>query len=309
MRINVKIDKISLSTPKRTSDIYYNYKDLPGYKPTDHVDTSGTNYNSIIHDESDSNPNKYEKVIKFKHEKTGNSLIICHMRKKRFKRATPLYLIFYTNYYNKITYQDVIEISQFFHQMSIPLRISEVHIALDIISKNKIGLYDKIIMALKPGTKRQPNQNNKLRFDDSLYFGDLRSGNQLIVYDKATHLLVKKDIQLDEGVVRLELRMRMHKMNNFIRTIEELRDQDWSFIYPKYYSFHFRSSKLKKNIKAIGEDWRQPIWELRDIMLREHEVWPSNFYKHYLIDHPQLSVSIPKALSGYRWKDDVSYTD
>lgn len=299
MRIQLKIDKLTLSTPKRVSNVYYSYNDLPGYKLSKHINTSEPDANPLI-EVKDSNISKYEKVIQYKSTETKSSLIICHKKKKDYRNISPLYLIFYTDYHHKITYPVVSEITSFFKQLSIPLRISIIHLALDLIS-NKTGLYEKVITALKPGSKRKPNPNKKLQHKTSKYFGEITSSNQLIIYDKAIQLK-KKHIQVNEDICRIELRMRMNQMNNFIRTIDELANFDWSFVYPKYYSFHFRTKHLKQETKAMGQSWRQPIWNLRDIM--EDDIWPSNFYRDYLINHPQLSVSVPRALKHYRWGND-----
>jgi hypothetical protein len=300
MKTQLKIDKLTLSTPLKLSDINYPYKNLPGYKPFKHVDTK-----KLIEEAKDYIISKYEKVIKYKSTEAGSSLIICNIKKKQFRNISPIYMIFYTDYDHKISHPAVTEIERFFQQLNIPLRISIIHLAMDLISeiKSKPGLYEKVIMALKPGAKRKPNHNEKLQYETSKYFGETTSGNHLVVYDKGEELK-RKGIKVKEDICRIELRMRMNQMNNFIRTTDELANYDWSMVYPKYYSFHHRTKELKQKIKAIGKDWRLPIWELRDIMEKEYDVHPSNFYRDYLVDHPHLSVSIPRALSRYRWGKD-----
>ncbi len=300
MKTKLKIDKLSLSTPKRLSNVYYPYKNLPGYKSSKHV-KSEADTAELVKKTKDYNIVKYKKIIQYKHTETGSSLIVCHRRKKDFKNISPIYIIFYTDYFHKITYPAVIEIERFFKQLNIPLRVSIIHLALDLISKDKIGLYKKIILAVKPGSKREPTRV----CENGVYIGKYKSSNQLLIYDKGEELR-KEGINVKEDICRIELRMRMHQMNNFIQTIDDLAVYDWSSVYPKYYSFHFRTNELKKKIKPIGEDWRSPIWELRDIMEDEYDMNPSNFYRDCLIDHPQLSISIPKALKRYRWKNDVS---
>ena len=304
--IEVKIHKLALSTPMKASEVFYSYEDLPGFRYLSHIDINDATSNNSHREKSNSKEIKYENVNRFEHIDTGKFLSIYNVRKKRFKMISPLYMFFSSDFYHTVTCSDVHEIVKYFKQLNTSLRVSEIHLALDIISTTNGLLYDKIIMALKPGTKRRPNDNPKLQHETSKYFGELSSGNQLIVYDKGVQLYEEKKTKIKEDVCRLELRLRMHIMNNFIpsiHTIEELATYDWSFVYPKFYSFHHRCKELKQEIKAIGENWRQPIWELRDIMEEQYEVYPSNFYRDYLIDHPQLSVSVPKALANYRWTD------
>ncbi len=285
MKIKLKIDKLSLSTPKRISDFIYPYTDLPGYKPYKQIKSKDERSNIGL-ETKDTIIRKYENIIKYISIKNGSSLIVCHKRKKKYKNISPIYILLYTDYYTKITYSDVLEIEQFFKQFNVsPLRVSIVHLALDLITKHRIRLYNKIITTLKPGTKRKPS---RVYDNGGTYFGTLNSGNQLLVYDKTMQLLEEKGIEIDGDVCRIELRMRMHKMNNFIRTIDELAHYDWSHVYPIYYSFHFRTKELKQELKAVGESWKKPLWELRDIMKEEHEVWPSNFYRDYLIEEERV---------------------
>jgi len=139
---------------------------------------------------------------------------------------------------------------------------------------------------------------------DESICAQLKSANQLVVYDKTHQLKKEKGILIDEDVCRIELRMSMPQMLNFIMTINELAGYDWSFIYPKYFSLHSIHNDLIAELAVIKKDWNKPIWELRNIMEEEYDIWPSNFYKEYLMDHPILTYAIVNALSNYKWKND-----
>jgi hypothetical protein len=308
MKIEVKIHKLALSTPMKSQEVIYNYKDLPGFRYLQHIDTKGPVSNINNNEIADSKKNKYENVNRFEHVDTGKFLTIYNLR-KRHKIISPVYMFFSSEFYHNFTYYDVYGIEKYFKQMNIPLYVSEIHLALDIIKKTQNGLYHKIIMSLKPGSKRRPNNHPKLQHETCIYFGELSSGNYLVVYDKGEELRSKYGIAEERDICRIELRMKMHKMNNYMRsihTIDDLATYDWSFVYGRFYSFHHRCKELKQELRDIGEDWQQPIWDLRDIMLEKCEVYPSNFYRDYLIDHPVLSVKVRKALAEYRWCADYN---
>lgn len=292
MKVKVKLDKLSLSTPKKTLEMNHPLK-IADYKFDKIVKRQ-----EEIEDIRDFNVCKYEYIRKYKNPRS--TLIVCTQRKKGFNKISPMYLIFYTRYYSKITYSDVKKVEVFFKDLNVPLRVSIIHIALDIITE-RIEAYNNVIMSLKPGAKRKPSRIYESETEDGMYFGEFGSRNHLLVYDKTKQMSHVKGINIERYVCRIELRMRMHQMQNFIRTIDELADHDWSFIYDKFYSFHYRKDKLKKQIKAVGEEWRKPIWELRNIMEDEYGIYPSNFYRDYLIPHPKLSYMAKEALKNYKW--------
>ena len=292
MRVKVKLDKLALFTSHR-SDVLYPYQDVPNFRFRGY-------FNPAKNEEDDPTLTKYEKVVMFENMRNGNSLLICNQRKRKCHNASPLYLIFYTSYFHTISYQDVQTVEKFFEQhCSARLRLSQIHIALDIISTTEIDLYEKVIRAIKPGKKR--NTDLIKEYKTSLYFGSSKSSNYLHVYDKVRQMWSVYGLRIEGDVVRIELRLRIPQLNNFIQYIEDLAVCDWSFVYPKYYSFHQPTNTLKRRLRSIGLDWSRPIWELRDIMEEEFDVWPSNFYRDYLMDHPLFSDPVRDALAEYRW--------
>jgi hypothetical protein len=93
-------------------------------------------------------------------------------------------------------------------------------------------------------------------------------------------------------------------MNNFIQSIDDLAVQDWSFLYPKYFSFHSLTSDFKQKIDIAGESYRHPIWRLKNIAKEKLGIFPSNFYRDCLVDYPRLSDPVRAALATYRWCAD-----
>jgi hypothetical protein len=244
---------------------------------------------------------KYKSVIKFQHKETENPLIIYNQRKRKFRRASPLYVIFYPRPFQPITYPEVFEVVRFFwEECNVKLRLSVVHLAVDLTVKEKNNLYRKVIHALKPGGKRKPSD----RYPFSIHFGKPSSSNQLFIYDKGRQLLVEKGIEVPEDMVRIESRFHVPQMKNFPRTINGLAEMDWSFLYPNYFSFHDLTSDFMLEVNFAHESWRQPIWKLRNIAEEKLGVTSSNFYRSCLVDHRRLSDPVRRALAAFRWCAD-----
>jgi len=292
MRIKVKLDKLALFTSHR-SDVLYPYQDVPNFRFRGY-------FNPAKNEEDDATLTKYEKVVMFENMRNGNPLLICNQRKRKCHNASPLYLIFYTNYFHTISYQDVQAVEKFFEQhCSARLRLSQIHIALDIISATEIDLYEKVIRSIKPGKKHKTDLEKE--YQTSSYFGSSKSSNYLHVYDKVQQMWDVYGLRIEGDVARIELRLKIPQLKNFIQYTEDLAVWDWSYVYPKYYSFHQLTNTLKRRLRLHDLDWSRPIWELRDIMEEEFDVWPSNFYRDYLMDHPLFSDPVRNALSDYRW--------
>lgn len=290
MKARVKIDKLALSAGGK-GQIYYPYQDgLPNY----HYDGF---FKPDLDKVEDKTVFKYENIVKFKHAENGNRLIVCNKRIKDAPNASPLYLIFYTEYDHLISYRDVYPVELYFKNSKHSLRISQIHLATDIITYQRTGLYASLIRAIKPGFKRLPSEI----YDTSMYFGKANSSNALVVYDKLVELAKEKGKHLPGDVCRVETRLKPPKLFNFVQTIDDLAVQDWSFVYPKYFSLHQLKPKLEKGIATIGIECKKPIWDLRDTMEEKFGITPSNFYRDYLMDHPLFSNPVREALSEYRW--------
>jgi hypothetical protein len=292
MKVQVKLDKLALFTSHR-SEVLYPYWDIPNFKFRGYFDPAKN-------EEDDQTLTKYEKVVMYENMRNGNSLLICNQRKKKCYNASPLYLIFYTSYFHTISYQGVKAVEKFFEQYcSTRLRLSQIHLALDIISATEIDHYEEVIRSIKPGKK--PKADLEKEYKTGIYFGSSKSSNYLHVYDKAQQMWDVYGLRIEGDVVRIELRLRIPQLNNFIQYTGDLAVCDWSFVYPKYYSFHQPTNRLKRKLKLHGIDWSRPIWELRDIMEERFGITPSNFYRDYLMDHPSFSDLVRDALSNYRW--------
>jgi hypothetical protein len=302
MKVTISIDKLALSLPpNRGLEVFYPIKKIPNFRFANYVVKKDEVFEGLEEDKEDDKAIKYRKVIKFQHRETGNPLIIYNHRKKKFRRASPLYVIFYPRPFQPITYPEVFAVERFFwEECGVKLQLSVVHLAVDLIVEEKDKLYRKVTRTLKPGGKRKPSD----RYPFSIYFGEPSSSNQLFIYDKGRQLLKVKGIKVLGDMVRIESRFHVPQMKNFPRTIDGLTEMDWSFIYPNYFSFHDLTSKFMLNVNFAHESWRQPIWTLRNIAEEKLGIPSSNFYRSCLVDHPRLSDPVRAALVTYRWCAD-----
>jgi len=306
MKVAVSIDKLALSTRSRFN-ICYPYKEIPNFKFSNYVVKNGKpGQNYKKEKKKDRNIIKYLTVMKFKHVETGNILIISNQRKGKYWAASPVYLIFYPGVSHPITYADVISVQQFFlRECGIKLQVSVVHLAVDLVwKKRRESRYKQILRHLKPGSKKPYQPPNKKPYKSGNYFGTPYSSNQLLTYDKARQLRKVKGIEVTGDIFRIEHRLNIPQMNNFIQSSDDLAVRDWSFIYPNYFSLHDLASDFMLKVNFAGESWRQPIWELKNIALEKLDIFPSNFYRDCLVDHSRLSDPVRRALATYRWCAD-----
>lgn len=303
MKVAMSIDKLALSTKSRF-DIFYPYKKIPNFKFANYVAKNGeTGKDFKKEKEKDKNIIKYLTVMKFKHVETGNVLIISNQRKSIFWAASPVYLIFYPSYFHSITYPDVLAVEQFFQrECGIKLRVSVVHPAVDLVwKKQQENRYKKILRHLKPGSKKPYHPPNRKPYRSGNYFGAPYSSNQLLTYDKGRQLRKVKGINVTGDIFRIEPRLNVPKMGNFIQSIDDLAVLDWSFLYPRYFSFHSLTPDFMLKVSFAGESYRQPLWDLRNFAKGKLGIFPSNFYRDCLIDHPRLSDPVREVLATFRW--------
>ena len=306
MKVEISIDKLALSTRSRF-DIRYPYKKIPKFKFTNYVVKNGKP-GKDFDKEKKKNRNiiKYLTIMKFKHVETGNVLIIFNQRKSKYWAASPIYLIFYPSVSHPITYPDVFCVEQFFQrECGIKLQVSVVHPAVDLVWKTRRkNRYQQTLRFLKPGSKK-PYQPPRMKpFKTGNYFGAPYSSNQLLTYDKARQLRNAKGVDITGDIFRIEPRLKIPQMNNFIQSIDDLAVLDWSFLYPKYFSFHDLTSDFMLKVNFAHESWRRPIWELKNIAEEKLSISSSNFYRDCLTDHPRLSDPIREALAAFRWCAD-----
>ena len=303
MRVAMSIDKLALFTEDRF-EITYPYKEIPNYKFASYVVKNGKPGKDFKKEkQKDRTIIKYLTVMKFKHVETGNVLIISNQRKSIFWAASPVYLIFYPGFFHHITYPDVLAVEQFFQrECGIKLRVSVVHPAVDLLwKKQQKNRYKKILRHLKPGSKKPYQPPNRKPYRSGNYFGKTYSSNQLLTYDKGRQLRKMKKIDVSGDIFRIEPRLKVPKMNNFIQSIDDLAVQDWSFLSPKYFSFHSLTPDFKRKVKLAGESYRQPIWKLKNLAEEKLDIFPSNFYRDCLVDYPRLSDPVREVLATYRW--------
>ena len=296
IRIRISIDLLSL-VPLERFEVTYPYRKLPGYLYKRTIPFSKLR---TYLPRSEIQPYSYRRFSMYEHRDTGNRLFVSNLRRKESKRAKPLYLLFLSSYSHPLSYEEVYPVVRFFQEScNVHLRLSRVHLAMDLVSKGKATPYQRIIQALKPGYKGGPKP--KLVYPSSIYFGSRRSSNSLVAYDKARQLREVQGLRVRGTVFRLEWRAHVPHLPGLPRTLDELAVFDWSFLYPQYFSFHQPSSTLLAKLRAHGEDYRRPLWELRDLAQNQLHILPSNFYTHYLEDHPRFSAPIRRALARYRW--------
>lgn len=305
MKPRARIDKLALSNVRKINnlEVFYPIKNIPNFEFENYVvknDKKGKDFEE--EKKKDKNIIKYRRVIKFKHVSTGNVLIISNQRKKKYWAASRLYVIFYPNYFDPITYPDVLGVEQFFRkECGIKLRVSVVHLAVDLVWETQKNRYKRVLRHLRPGNKKPYHPPNKEPYESGDYFGKPYSSNQLLTYDKGRQLREVKDINVTGDIFRTESRLNVPQMNNFIHSINDLAVQDWSSLYPKHFSFHIITFAFKKQLKSIGENWRQPVWQLKELAENELGIWPGNFYRDCLLDHPTFSDPVREVLANYRW--------
>jgi len=298
MHVEANIDKLNLSS-RKGADTFYPMKKLPIFKFSNYVVKNGKKRKGYKgRKKKDRSILKYLNVIKYKEPNTGNILIICNQRKRKYWSASPLYLIFYPSFPHPVQYSHVKAIEKFFwEECGVKLRTSIVHFAVDLIDENNDGLFLDVIRSIKPGTKRKPYDYYLF----SRYFGRPNSRSQLVVYYKSRQLRVVKSIIIPDGRVRVELRLKAPCLFDFPLTVDELAHHNWSFVVPKYYSFHILTSKFMVQVNKAGETWRRPIWLLRNLAEELLGITPSNFYRDCLMEHPKFSKLVRNALDNFRW--------
>ena len=221
-----------------------------------------------------------------------------------FKRENPvekrhlvsgMMIYFGSGYLTPLRYKDVVEVEkQIKEKHNICLRPSNVHLAIDIMHPNRIGLHKRVCRAICAGNKRIIEMR-----DTSLIFGSTKSSNQIVVYDKTKQLKEKNIMTLSYDVSRVEMRMNIHRMGNFATTVEELGKLDWSFLYGKYISFHQPNERLRELLNK--KDLQKPIWEIKKIIRDRYQIKSSRFYRDYLKPHKWFSEPVRKALIEFRW--------
>ena len=306
MKVEARIDKLALFTRVR-GEVFYRYPDIPGYKLDKTFDPNKRNK----WDKQDPEALKYKKVARFVNEKTGNVLLICNHRKptKKAGYVSPLYVIFYCSYDSPLSCDEVrLVVAYFWHNHRVRLRVSMVHLAIDIISKTDKRLFKKVVRSFKPGRKRGPyrpkskvTRQQLKSYKTTVYFGAPGVDNRLVIYDKTKELRRRHNVIIDDYVCRVEAQFRPPELKGFVQTVNDLASYDWTSICQRHFSFHRPTRKLKAMFDDADLSWRKPIWELRDIAEKQFGIRPSNFYRDYLMKHPTLSGKVRKALKRYRW--------
>jgi hypothetical protein len=345
MKVNVKIDQLALSGIGR-NDIKFPYiKNLPNYKYIKHIKLYGNEIEKLKdRGQYDYKMGSYKSIVKFKHMKKGTSLIVCHRKRKKSKKASPLYLIFYTDYENTIDAEDVIPIERYFTERREEeesgeygkgeenaqkelngvngesvvngLKVAEVHVAVDLISDEHRFLFREMKKIVKFGKKVKPRPikrkgnvkivSSKKIGRSTKYYGSTKSGNWAILYDKTRQMKEVFKRILRKYVCRVEFRMKPSRMKNFVETLEDLGTYNFgTLIIPKLFSLHRHKALLDEKLAMIGVSSKQPLWKLRDIMRDRFGVTSSNFYVNYLEPHP-WSKRIVKGLEEFRWCPDYA---
>lgn len=250
---------------------------------------------SIKRIDNESNP--YKHIAYFTYRNGNGSFSIKHTTNNPI--PPPIVLRFDANYGKTIGYDDVKRITDHLEtSYGYKFRVSNIHLATDISSKKHIGLFKKIrnTFRIEQQKSYRPTDTYKTGFQ----FGTKDSRVTVVVYDKTVQMLDEKGIDIGRDVTRVEARFFLCRKNNFIRTLDELADHDWSWVYGKVFKFQIRTAKLNRELHRLGENRHQPLWDLRDIMIEQGKT-SSNFFKCYLKDHPKAEM-VRDSLANFKWR-------
>ena len=100
-------------------------------------------------------------------------------------------------------------------------RISEVHLAIDFVNQQNIDLNDRISLRIKPGKKRTFKQIDTIRI-----YGAPRSACRIEIYDKGHQLRTVKGFNVAEDICRVEVKMKMPGLGNYISSLEQVGAAD-----------------------------------------------------------------------------------
>ena len=293
--VTVSIDKICCSVPEHY-EIFYESTKIPGFILDKYMSSSSTDLQRLD-TETKYLSRKYRSIGVFYHKKTGNRLRICNQRKGH-PYISPLFLIFDSSYKRPLSGEEVFPVQEYFlKKHNLHLRLSEIHLAIDIAAPKGSGIHDLVARSIKAGKKGAPDHIAV----DTLYFGKLNSPSMVVVYNKAQHLRQMKGLTVPTDISRIELKLKIPRLGNFLGGLEDLAVHDWSFVYPKYFSLHQPNQRLRSKLRDQPKRLLLPLWLLKQVMQEEYGLSPSNFYARYLEDHPRLSAPVRQALSRYRW--------
>ena len=314
MRAESKFDKLACSSegePKKS--VEYNRLKLPQYQFKEMFDAIAY-YNGHDRDPSILN---YKYVAKFEHKSNGNSFILCNQHISR--KIPSLYFLFYGSYLHPLEYKTVDRVLSRFRQLfGIDFTLSQVHLALDFISKSPIHLFQQVLLAIKPGKKGRPRVWHvdgfvpppltiKASDTDTRYFG--RHPSIITVYDKGPQLRDKGAIPKSQkgDIVRVELRTFVRKVTRWhsLQRPDDLTDRNFRpLVYPSHFSFLQPSKRLKKRLRAEGLEWKRPIWRLREDWVNKLGMQSSNLFSAWLEPHRRFDPLARRALENFEWFDD-----
>jgi hypothetical protein len=239
----------------------------------------------------------FKMIAEYFHSKTGNRATICYKRKNfKEKDLIPSFKVtFESSYTNPLDYTDVEKAVKDLKCLGADLRVSVIHLAIDFVNQQPIKLHEKICRRIKPGKKSTFKE-----FDTTHYYGYPSSACTLAVYRKTKQLHEKKKIIIPEDICRVEIRMRIPRLKNFVSSLEDVGRFNWLWFYNRHFSFHYPNHKTLGRI-GKKQATKKTIWELRDFMVKKIGITPSNFYRDYLRDHSVLATLTIKALDKFRW--------
>ena len=213
LQCGTSIDKYYTSTILNIGEISHP-KQMGDYE----FDTSYPLWTIHCEDKEKNKPCKYYETLSiYYHSGSDNRATICHQRKPSgIKHIIPSCMInFESSWFHRLNYVDVEKAIQSLEKLwGAGFRTSEIHLAIDFINPQSINLTQRINYRLKPGKKRTCRDFNTTR-----YHGAPRSHNLLTTYDKTAQLLEEKRIRISEDVCRIECKMKMKGLNNFITSM------------------------------------------------------------------------------------------
>jgi hypothetical protein len=257
IKAHVSIDNIALTTSVNIGEVeppkcfggYYHVKDIP-IKVL-------RNKNETTHNLCE----KYEKLSEYSHKNSKNRATLCSQRIINGSHNIPSFKVtFESSYHSPLKYKDAKKAIRYLtKKFGTQFRPSEVHLAIDYVMPYPINLHTRICLRIKPGKKYTFDRKGTTHI-----YGAPGSACRLVIYDKGQQLLSVKNIKVSGDICRVEIRMKIPRLRNFLTSLEDVGDADWSWPYGPHFSFHFANANL---ISLIGPKAKQKsIWQLRDIM-------------------------------------------
>lgn len=298
LKPQVTIDGIGLSCGNKGGKEVYVGDVLGGYRKSGAIDLEK---NRPVNESGnvDQRGKNYKWLFLYGHEDTENTLRVYTARRLYHNYVPPTYAFFYSSHDQHLRSIDVqYALGDLLQKAKNSYHLSQIHLASDLITPNKINLSNRVIRSINPLKKRQVGVYEG--FPSTLYLGSPRSWNQIAIYDKGEQLRTKKGTIVEEDICRIEVRMKLSPYKNRISTLDELRSEGWaSFVYGNLFSL----DHPKHAFKALyGETMAQmPLYQIKEQLRQQYGKLPFNFHRDYIREHRIFGPAVREALELYKW--------